>query len=89
MPAAALGNSDCPRAFCERCKGTSGLSYSHVPYPSPRGNRDYWRDMPGLVEDFVLPFFGDQLLEMVHNLVAARHDRLNFRLGEKSFRSCC
>ena len=32
----------------------------------------------GLVEDLVLPFFGDQLLEMVHDFVAPSHDRLNF-----------
>lgn len=31
-----------------------------------------------LIEDLALPFFGDQLLEMVHDLVAPSHDRLNF-----------
>lgn len=42
------------------------------------GNQDYRRYPWGLVEDLVLPFFGDQLLEMVHDLVAPSHDRLNF-----------
>ena len=32
----------------------------------------------GLVEDLVLPFFRNQLLEMVHDLVAPSYDRLNF-----------
>src|ERR1051326_1978770 len=45
--------------------------------------------MWGLVENLVLPFFSDQLLEMFHDLVSPGHERLKLGLGEKSFRSCC
>jgi hypothetical protein len=42
-----------------------------------------------LIQYFVLSFLSDQLLEMVHNLVAPSHDGLNFWFIEKSLGPCC
>ena len=39
----------------------------------------------GLVEDFLLSFFGDKGLESGHDFVAAGHDAIHLRFGQIAF----
>lgn len=46
-------------------------------------------DEDNLVQNFVLSFFSNQLLKVVHNFVTPSHDGLDLLFIEKPLRSCC